>query len=339
MRQQEHIETSVHPSDLSIPDKKNGDESREERPLVSVIMNFLNPPEYFFREAIESVFAQTYGRWELLLVDDGSTEASTAFAQEYAQQFPDRVRYLEHPGHQNRGMSASRNLGIQQAKGTYVAFLDADDVWLPHKLEKQVAVLESYPEAAITFGGKIHWYSWNGEKGAIDKPVEIRLPHNTPLPPLTTIRDYVQWNVISGVCGILIRRDAAIRVGGFDESLTYCEDQSINYKISARYPTVVTPGQDWKYRRHPHSLSYTYRTFALDKKIALELHFLKWVSNFLKQNHIDDAGIWRDLYRTQRSMRMQLVEMRVSEGMSRQIRAIRKLFRSARSGNRALAEQ
>src|SRR5215213_8596780 len=94
-------------------------------PRVSVIMIFLNT-ERFIEEAIESVFAQTYDDWELVLVDDGSTDASTAIARRYAAQHPHKVRYLEHAVHQNLGMSASRNLGIREAHGEFIAFLDAD---------------------------------------------------------------------------------------------------------------------------------------------------------------------------------------------------------------------
>src|SRR5215211_6343875 len=110
------------------------------KPLVSVVIPFLNA-ERFIQEAIESVFAQTYDNWELLLVDDGSNDGSTRIALEYAERNSGRVRYLQHPGHRNRGVSASRNLGISSARGEYIAFLDADDVWLPHKLEQQVEIL------------------------------------------------------------------------------------------------------------------------------------------------------------------------------------------------------
>ena len=81
------------------------------KPLVSVIVIFFNA-EKFIQEAIESVFAQTYDAWELLLVDDGSTDESLAIAQRCAKQYSGKVRHLEHAGQQNRGMSASRNLGI-----------------------------------------------------------------------------------------------------------------------------------------------------------------------------------------------------------------------------------
>src|SRR5262245_25666733 len=122
-----------------------------QKPLVSVVTIFLNG-ERFILDAIGSVFAQKYDNWEYLLVDDGSTDTSSAIAREYAAQYPGKVRYLEHEGHVNRGMSATRNLGIRHSQGKYVAFLDADDVWLPHKLERQVALLESHPRAGMIYG-------------------------------------------------------------------------------------------------------------------------------------------------------------------------------------------
>ena len=117
-------------------------------PLVSVVVIFLNA-ERFLRDAVASVFAQTYDRWELLLVDDGSTDAGGKIAERFALEHPDQVRYLDHPGHENRGMSASRNLGIRAARGDFIAFLDADDVWLPGKLTEQLALAAVYPDAGM----------------------------------------------------------------------------------------------------------------------------------------------------------------------------------------------
>src|SRR4051812_27035882 len=111
--------------------------------LVSVITIFLDG-ERFLAEAVDSLLAQTYADWELLLVDDGSSDGSTAIARAYAAGRPERIRYLEHEGHANLGMSASRNLGLQHARGEYVAFLDADDVYRPEKLERQVALLQAH---------------------------------------------------------------------------------------------------------------------------------------------------------------------------------------------------
>ena len=127
----------------------------KDKPLVSVIMIFLNA-EKFIEEAIESVFTQSYDNWELLLVDDGSNDGSSTIARRYSEKYPEKVRYLEHDGHQNRGKSASRNLGINNSRGEYIALLDADDVFLPQKLEQQVEILESLPEAAMLYGRTHH---------------------------------------------------------------------------------------------------------------------------------------------------------------------------------------
>ena len=132
-----------------------------DRPRVSAVVIFLNE-ERFLGEAIASVRSQSLDGWELLLVDDGSTDASAALAREAAASEPERIRYLEHPGHANRGMSASRNLGLAATRGEFVAFLDADDVWLPERLERAVALLDAHPEAEMVYGRTQYWRSWSG---------------------------------------------------------------------------------------------------------------------------------------------------------------------------------
>ena len=121
------------------------------RPRVSIVTPFLDAA-LFLEVAIESVFEQTFDDWELLLVDDGSTDESTATARRYAAALPDKVKYLSHPNRQNRGASASRNLGVHHAVGEYLAFLDADDVYLPHKLTEQVAILDDVSDAQVLYG-------------------------------------------------------------------------------------------------------------------------------------------------------------------------------------------
>ena len=132
-------------------------------PRVSIITIFLNG-EAFLAQAIESVIAQTYSNWEYLLVDDGSGATATAIAKEYAANYPGKIRYLEHPAHINRGMSASRNLGIRHARGELIGFIDADDMWLPSKLAQHVALLDTRQEVGMVCGTTVYWHSWdNGE--------------------------------------------------------------------------------------------------------------------------------------------------------------------------------
>ena len=96
-------------------------------PLVSVITPFLNGGDWL-RQAVESVLAQTYTNWQLILIDDGSKEEATSIAKGFSNQYPGKIIYTEHPGHINLGCSSSRNQGMKFATGELVALLDSDDV-------------------------------------------------------------------------------------------------------------------------------------------------------------------------------------------------------------------
>src|SRR5215217_1967355 len=127
--------------------------------LVSVIIPFFNE-ERFLEETIQSVLHQTYPYWEILLIDDGSSDNSTALAKNNASRYPDKIFYVEHEGHVNKGLSATRNAGIAKARGELVALLDADDIWLPEKLQKQVAIFQQNPQIAMACESSFYWSSW-----------------------------------------------------------------------------------------------------------------------------------------------------------------------------------
>jgi GT2 family glycosyltransferase len=118
---------------------------------ASVIVAFRDAGSHL-EQAIESVEAQDHERFELILVDDGSTDSSTRMAQAAAAREPERIHYLEHPGHANLGKSSSRNAGLRVATGDYVVFLDADDLLLPGKLAHQTAFLDAHPDADAIYG-------------------------------------------------------------------------------------------------------------------------------------------------------------------------------------------
>ncbi len=100
-------------------------------PLVSVITPVYNR-SLFLDRTVQSVVAQTFKDWEMLLIDDGSSDDSYQMMLRWAEK-DDRIKVLHHPGHVNRGISATRNLGIGQARGEYIAFLDSDDLWRPER--------------------------------------------------------------------------------------------------------------------------------------------------------------------------------------------------------------
>jgi glycosyltransferase involved in cell wall biosynthesis len=226
------------------------------KPLISCVTIFLNGEQYI-REAIESVFSQNYEHWELLLVDDGSTDSSTQIALHYAQQYPDKVHYLEHPGHQNRGMSATRNLGIRHAQGEYLAFLDADDIWLPQKLEHQVAILETHPEAGMVYGPTLMWYGWTAksEDKAYERQRDLGVPQNTLVYPPKLLSLCLQRKAESpATSSFLIRRALIETIGGFEESFRgMYEDQAFLAKVLLRTPVFADSQCTDYYRQHTDS--------------------------------------------------------------------------------------
>lgn len=273
------------------------------KPLVSGITIFLNE-EKFIKDAVESVFAQTYDEWELLLVDDGSTDGSTAIALQYAKQYPGKVRYLEHDCHQNLGTSASRNKGVHNAKGKYIAFLDADDVWLPHKLKQQVAILESHPEAAMLYGLTEYWYSWTGNPEDIERDYVPKLavqPNTLVKPPTLLILILRDEHIYPCTCSVLVRREVFEGIGSFEESFRgLCEDEVFFAKVQLK-ATVFVAGECWdRYRQHPDSMCAT----ALEtEEDSIWLVFLNWLEEYLSKQRLKDTEVWRIVQTELRSAR------------------------------------
>lgn len=265
--------------------------------LVSIIMIFFNE-EKFIEEAISSVFAQTYENWELLLVDDGSIDSSTEIALRYTQQYPEKVRYLEHENHQNRGMSATRNLGISKAKGEYIAFLDGDDVYLPHKLEQQVTILNSQPEAIMVYGRTMDWFSWTGNSEDNQRDVIPQLGVKTN----NLIKSPLLFNLILQrqasspcTCSVLIRRKIIAEVGGFVESFRgLYEDQVFFSKILLK-ESAYAADECWdKYRRHSESCCSLAKQTG-EYYYSGRLLFLNWLKKYLTEQAIKDTEVWKAL--------------------------------------------
>lgn len=269
-------------------------------PLVSVIMIFLNA-EKFIQEAIESVLNQTYLNWELILVDDGSTDASTDIARQYARQYLDKIRYVQHPNHQNRGMSASRNLGIRLSTGEYIAFLDADDIYLPEKLEKEVALFDAQPAAAMIYGTTQYWYSWTREPAdqQLDSLRRLGVGTDKLYKAPELMRRFLKNTARTpATCSVLIRRAAVEAIGGFEESFSgMFEDQVFFYKLCLHEPVYVESGCWSRYRQHPESHCYVnLRNGRWDPGHRLSptrAAFLNWLESYLTEQQVSDPQIWQ----------------------------------------------
>ena len=269
--------------------------------LVSVIMIFLDE-ERFIEEAIGSVFAQSYGNWELLLVDDGSSDGSTEIALRYAERYPGKVRYLEHPGHRNRGMSASRNLGIRHARGEYIAFLDADDVWLARNLEQQVTTLSAHPEAGMVYGNTQYWYSWTGDPRDAQRDFvpDLGVKANAVFEPPTLLEYLLQdGNTVPCMCSIVVRRKSTEEIGEFEENFRgLYEDQAFYVKVCLKAPVLAVDERRAKYRQHEGaSSSIALRTADFDpvKPNPARHRFLEWVAAYLTEHGVENTEVWRVL--------------------------------------------
>jgi len=204
-------------------------------PKVSIIVATFNR-EKLLREAICSVLAQTYENFELIVIDDGSTDNTSAMVSE----FDDARLHYRHL--ENRGRSCARNAGLQLAKGKYIAFLDSDDLYLPDKLALQVSYLDTHPETGMIYTSAYcideknkllrcrYKASVSGaiyNKIAYFKPVTITLPT------------------------VMVRRDILSQVDGFDEKMSRFEDTDLWRRVSQITPIHAINTYTCKIRTHP----------------------------------------------------------------------------------------
>lgn len=193
---------------------------QEKKPCVSVIIPTFNRG-WILKESIESVLAQTYTDFELIVVDDGSTDNT----HEVLQTFLGCITVIRQ---ENAGVSAARNRGIRAASGRLVSFLDSDDLWLPRKLECQVAFFESTPEAMIC----------QTEETWIRKGKRVN-PKKRHHKESGIIFERSLLLCLVSPSAVMIRRTLFDAVGLFDESLPACEDYDLWLRIGYRYPVYL----------------------------------------------------------------------------------------------------
>ena len=210
---------------------------------VTVIIPVYNGAQYI-REALESVFAQTYQDYKIVCVDDGSKDASLAILNEYR----DRIKVVQQA---NTGQAGARNAGTKREIGKYLAFLDQDDRWYPQKLERQVAILEANPEAVMAHCDM----DWIDETGHVTQRSLVsasrRSAHNG-----VTMPQLVGWDPCIYPSTMLIRRVAFDRVGGFDQELrSYGEDIDLMLRLRQEGLFIFLEETGTQYRKHSTNFS------------------------------------------------------------------------------------
>jgi glycosyltransferase involved in cell wall biosynthesis len=197
---------------------------------VSVVIPLYNKAPYIER-ALRSVLTQTFGDFEVIVVDDGSTDGGGKIVESISD---NRIKLFRQ---ENAGVSAARNAGIKAAKGEWIAFLDADDEWVPEKLELQMRAISSHPDAAWVAGGYRYIRVSAGgmevpQKDFLDEWFEDDCLITDAFLPLTA--GHFFWVVTA-----MVRRDVLLEFGGFDRSLRIGEELNLWLKLALKYPKIL----------------------------------------------------------------------------------------------------
>ena len=215
-------------------------------PLISVVIPVYNG-EQTIKETIASVLAQTFTDLEVIVINDGSTDGTLDLVSSIADDSPagtlrERIRVFSYP---NGGQAASRNRGISHALGEFLAFIDADDLWTPQKLEAQLQALREHPDAAIAYS----WSDCIDERGNYLRPASHITLNGDVLQPLFLV------NFIDNGSNPLICKTALETVGGFDEMMPPSEDWDLWLRLAEHYPFVCVPQPHILYRQSTSSQS------------------------------------------------------------------------------------
>jgi glycosyltransferase involved in cell wall biosynthesis len=228
-------------------------------PLVSVIIPAYNA-EIFIERTLDSVLSQTYENIEVIVIDDGSQDRTAEIVTRFQQQ-DERVILLQQL---NSGVAVARNLGIAKSKGEYIAPIDADDIWYPQKLEKQVKCLESADE----FAGLVYcWSEEIDENDVILDKCDSSFYLTIQSVEGSVYTALIDSNFIGNASVPLIRRECFDKIGGYNSEFRAkngqgCEDWDIYLRIAERYQYRVVPEFLVGYRQAAGSMSRSYMVMA-----------------------------------------------------------------------------
>lgn len=244
------------------------------KPQVSVVIPVYNGDRYI-AAAIESVLAQTWQDFEIIVVDDGSSDHTPAILQRYGEQYGDRVRAVSQS---NQGVAMARNHGIALAQGKWVAFLDADDTFLPDKLAAQLAFATANPHLGMVHSG---WQRVD-EAGKLLKVVQ---PWHE-IPDLT-LESWLRWKPVLP-SAMLFKRDWLVQSGGFDRRFPPAEDTELVLRLAA-----MGCQADWlpqvtvNYRQHEDS--------AMHKGLPQARSLSAVIDHFFSQPYVPEPIRWQEL--------------------------------------------
>ena len=249
----------------------------EKNPTVSVIIPTYNRAHLIGR-AIQSVLNQTYRDFEIIVVDDGSTDNTEEVIKSFSDE---RIRYIKHK--ENKGAAAARNTGIKTARGKFIAFQDSDDEWLPEKLEKQMKVFETAPpEVGIVYTG--FWRFENNKK--------IYIPFSWVKQKEGNIHEELLKGNFIGTPAALVRKECFEKAGMFDEKLPGLEDWELFIRLSKYYNFKCVDEPLLVSYYTSNSISANNEAYIKTLKLILSKHFNDFAKNKkLLSGHYFSLGV------------------------------------------------
>jgi glycosyltransferase involved in cell wall biosynthesis len=242
------------------------------QPLVSVIIPAHNAGA-FISETLDSVLRQTYQNKEIIVVDDGSSDATKSICRDYAERHPS-IALLQHAGGTRRGVSHSRQLAISAAKGSFVAFCDADDLMVPVRLQHQVDLLTQHPEAVLCHSGLA---AFGPDKDFCTQfESAMNFSEDVIVYNLFSKRHRLQRNAIANST-VLARLDILKNVRVGRDQLFQFEDWLLWLLLAQEGPFVFTPEKTIRYRFHTGSASsqmVANEFYGLYARLEMQMHLL-----------------------------------------------------------------
>jgi len=225
-------------------------------PVISVVIPCFKQA-HFLSEAIASVLAQTFADHEIVVVDDGSPDDTSEVTGRY--------RCVKYVRQDHLGGEVARNRGIEESRGRYLVFLDADDRLLPHHFETSLKAFHAHPEVAFVCGD----YQWFGGDDT------WHVHQCTPMPD--HYATLLRFNFIGALQCAMFRRDVIARVGGFRVGMRACQDQELYLRIARQYPIYCHHEVVAEYRRHESQL-----TGNAARMLRMSMIMLRWQRPYIR---------------------------------------------------------
>jgi glycosyltransferase involved in cell wall biosynthesis len=230
-------------------------------PIVDVIIPAYNAAKYL-PIAIESVVAQTFKDWRILLVDDGSTDNTAEVVAPFVEQLGPKLKYIKQA---NGGLPAARNAAIRNSSAEFLALLDADDIWLPNRLAESLKSFENRPEVGLSHG----FISRIDTEGAVIDTFSRKQKHGEG-----RIARYIYMRQVQLPCPtITFRRSCVDDVGMFDETMRATEDRDLWLRIAFKYEVAVVPKVIALYRTSPNAMTTDPERMLKAQEQFVEKHF------------------------------------------------------------------